>query len=594
MFPSTPDQNVSHKLARAILAGFESMFAEFLNITLGAQSRFERAAWQEVQDAMRQRLQVYESKVERVCEAVRVIAYQELDSSEIWRQAKNDYAQLVTDHENALIAQTFFNSIYGSLREQQKIREVHRFILQEKYQPEPRPTGTILHQINSESGVIDCLEKVLNVFQMRIPFENLNRDLQAAEKLLNKVNPELLGFKSCSVEFGRSLFFRNKAAYIIGQLHHPEFEGHYPFAIALLNRKDTDQKPGLYLDAFLIGEEQLSKLFGFARSYFMVDTDQPVRYVDYLCSLLPNKERFELFNAIGFIKHAKTEFYRFKVDYTKCMPKETKYVSAPGIKGMVMLVFTTDDSDYVYKVIRDRFRPPKTASRAEVMEKYDFVKQADRVGRLVDTHEFNYLAFNLQRFSPELLDEMAKEVADSLTISGNALILRHVYVERKVKPLNLYIKEASEQSSEQSSEQLLKEVIDDYGNTIKQLAAANIFPGDMLIKNFGVTRWGRVVFYDYDEICPLTDCRFRALPQPDNDIDALSDQPWFDIDDNDVFPEQFPVFFAGHSQAKQRFDQHHSDLYNADFWQKQQAAIKDGVLVDVYSYKDDWRLMHFY
>ena len=222
------------------------------------------------------------------------------------------------------------------------------------------------------------------------------------------------------------------------------------------------------------------------------------------------------------------------------------------------------------------------------MEKYDFVKQADRVGRLVDTHEFNYLAFNLQCDShQELLDEMTKRSRlIALLISGNALILRHVYVERKVKPLNLYIKEASEQA--------LEEVIDDYGNTIKQLAAANIFPGDMLIKNFGVTRWGRVVFYDYDEICPLTDCRFRALPQPDNDIDALSDQPWFDIDDNDVFPEQFPVFFAGHSQAKQLFDQHHSDLYSADFWQKQQAAIRDGVLVDVYSYKDDWRLAHFY
>ena len=398
MPPFTIEQQVSHKLARAILAGFESMFAEFLNITLGAQSRFERAAWQEVQDAMRQRLQVYENKVELVCEAVSVIAYRELDHSDVWQRAKNDYAQLVADHENALIAQTFFNSIYGSLLGQQKTRDVHRFILQEKYRPKPRPTDSILYQFAETDGIIESLRQVLNVFPLRIPFENLERDLNAARNVLAKINPELLTRKNYTIEFGRSLFFRNKAAYIVGQLVDPISDEQLPFAIALLNRKNSDGDIRLYLDAFMIGEEQLSKLFGFARSYFMVDTDQPVRYVNYLCRLLPNKERFELFNAIGFIKHAKTEFYRFKVDYTKRMPETMKYVSAPGVKGMVMLVFTTPDSDYVYKVIRDRFRPPKTSNRQEVMAKYDFVKQADRVGRLVDTHEFNYLVFDRQRF----------------------------------------------------------------------------------------------------------------------------------------------------------------------------------------------------
>lgn len=581
-----PTQVISHKLARAILAGFESMFAEFLNITLGAQSRFERAAWQEVQDAMRQRLQVYESKVEMVCEAVRVIAYQELNDSSVWQQAKNDYAQLVADHENALIAQTFFNSIYGSLLGQQKIRDVHRFILQEKFRPQSRPTDSILYRFENDSGITDCLKQVLDAFQMRIPYDDPERDLQAVNKVLARINPELLDYQGFSVEFGRSLFFRNKAAYIVGQCCHQTSGKHFPFAIALLNRKSGHCDASIYLDAYIIGEEQLSKLFGFARSYFMVDTDQPVRYVDYLSSLLPNKERFELFNAIGFIKHAKTEFYRFKVDYTRRMPEHTQYVSAPGIKGMVMLVFTTDDSDYVYKVIRDHFRPPKTATRAEVMARYNFVKQADRVGRLVDTHEFNYLAFNRHRFSRELLDEMSEEIADSMTISGNALILRHVYVERKVTPLNIYIKDATDQALEQ--------VIDDYGTTIKQLAAANIFPGDMLIKNFGVTRWGRVIFYDYDEICPLTDCEFRSLPEPGNDIDALSDQPWFDVGEDDVFPEQFPVFFAGHSRARQYFDSLHQDLYSVDFWQQCQEAIRAGILVDVYSYKEEWRLEQLY
>jgi isocitrate dehydrogenase kinase/phosphatase len=569
---------IAAKLARAILAGFDSMLSEFLSITLSAQSRFEQAAWHDVHQAMRDRLKVYEKKVEIASQTAHRVAYHEIDDIQLWHLAKDAYANLVVDHENALIAQTFFNSVFGSIRGHKKIRDVHLFILQKHYIPPRRDTREILNFIDSKSGLIPAFSKLLNSFVFRLPYEDLERDIASIDRVLHKIDPGMLQIEKCHIEFGRSLFFRNKAAYIIGRLIDAETGVSAPFAIALLN----NEKGAIYVDAIAVGEEQLSMLLGFARSYFMVDTDQPVRYVDYLCDLLPKKERFELFNAIGFIKHAKTEFYRTTVDATRRMPKEEKYIAAPGIKGMVMLVFTTDSSEYVYKVIKDRVTPPKEASREDVMEKYDYVKNADRVGRLADTHEFRYLAFDLSRFSGELLEEMKQQVGDSIRISGNALILKHVYVERKMTPLNLFVKEAEDTQ--------LQLVMEEYGNAIKQLAAANIFPGDMLMKNFGVTRWGRVIFYDYDEICPLVDCQFRSIPQAEDELDEMSAQPWFDVEENDVFPEQFSVFFAGHRQARHYFEQQHRDIYTVAYWRQVQQQINAGVIADVFPYKHKWRL----
>ena len=211
------------------------------------------------------------------------------------------------------------------------------------------------------------------------------------------------------------------------------------------------------------------------------------------------------------------------------------------------------------------------------MDKYEFVKNADRVGRLVDTHEFRYLAFDLSRFSPQLLAQLQQDAPSSVVISGKALILKHVYVERKMIPLNLYIKTASLNQ--------LEAVMQDYGLAIKQLAAANIFAGDMLMKNFGVTRWGRVVFYDYDEICPMTQCHFRSLPKATTTQQAMTAEPWFMIESNDIFPEQFPIFFKGNNQAKYFFDRYHQDLYTPEYWQKIQQDIQQGVIADVFPYK---------
>ncbi|MEL0632437.1 bifunctional isocitrate dehydrogenase kinase/phosphatase [Pseudoalteromonas carrageenovora] len=573
---------VASKLARSIFAGFEAMFSQFLNITLGAQSRFEQQKYHDVQSAMRERLQVYEREVKNVSEAVRVIAYAELTCPQTWQLAKNIYGDMVQNHENKPIAHTFFNSTFGAIWDDKKIRTVHLFVLKAKYRSEPRSYESLVSRVSLQNGFNNAVKTLITNQVFRVPFSHLDADLQilqttlmAGAKQQCKQVYELINLNDGFIEYANSLFFRNKACYLIGRCIAKNGDN-MPFSIAILNTAE-----GLKLDAVIMGADQLSLLFGFARTYFMVDTDKPARYVDYLSVLMPHKQRFELFNAIGFIKHAKTEFYRYKVDTTKNSPANFKYIAAPGTPGMVMLVFTIEGLDYVYKVIKDKFSAPKTATKAQVKEKYNFVKQADRVGRLVDTHEFRYLAFDLSRFSDELLNQMQAQIGSSMVILGKALILKHVYVERKMTPLNLYISRCNNKE--------LQQVMDDYGKAIKDLAAANIFPGDMLMKNFGVTRWGRVVFYDYDEICPLTDCNFRDVPNAQNALEELSSNTYFDIAENDIFPSQFKVFFSANDTAFNYFNNLHRNLFLAEFWQSCQRQIKAGYLPDVYPYKQSWR-----
>lgn len=573
---------VASKLARSVFAGFEAMFSQFLNITLGAQSRFEQRQHHSVQSAMRERLQVYEREVKNVSEAVRVIAYAELTCPQTWQLAKNIYGDMVQNHENKPIAHTFFNSTFGAIWDDKKIRTVHLFVLKAKYRSEPRSYESLVSRVSLHNGFNKAVKTLITNQVFRVPFSNLERDvatlqstlMQGAKQQCKQVY-ELINLNDGYIEYANSLFFRNKACYLIGRCIAKNGDN-MPFAIAILN---TDE--GLKLDAVMMGADQLSLLFGFARTYFMVDTDKPARYVDYLSVLMPHKQRFELFNAIGFIKHAKTEFYRYKVDTTKNSLANFKYVKAPGTPGMVMLVFTIEGLDYVYKVIKDKFSAPKTATKAQVIDKYNFVKQADRVGRLVDTHEFRYLAFDLSRFSDELLEQMKNQIGSSMVISGKALILKHVYVERKMTPLNLYINQCDNKT--------LERVMHDYGKAIKELAGANIFPGDMLMKNFGVTRWGRVVFYDFDEICPLTDCNFREVPHTQNALEELSSNSYFDIAENDIFPSQFKVFFSANEIAFSYFNNEHSNLFLATFWQGCQQQVHNGYLPDVYPYKQSWR-----
>jgi len=370
-----------------------------------------------------------------------------------------------------------------------------------------------------------------------------------------------------------SVFYRNKGAYLIGRVRVAQgsVDHSWPLALPLL----LDDSGCLYVDTMICDEDELSVMFSFTRSYFMVYTDYPHAVVDFLQSLLPNKKRAEIYASIGLHKHGKTVFYRDFLEHLG--HSEDLFVIAPGIRGMVMSVFSLPSLQTVFKVIRDEFAPQKSITAREVREKYHVVKKHDRVGRMADTQEFENLASPRNRFDPELLKELQTVAASSVTLTDDEVLIKHLYTERLMTPLNLYIETAADSE--------LRDVLDEYGTAIKQLAAANIFPGDMLLKNFGVTRHGRVVFYDYDEICYLTDVNFRTIPQARTPDEEMAAEPWYTVAEQDVFPEEFRRFLFGRARIKELFTQMHGELFEADYWRGLQQALDAGQVMDVFPYR---------
>jgi len=563
------------RFARTILNGFESYFAEFQNITLAARTRFENADWHGMQHASTQRIDLYKEKTTLVYEYAELIAGDQLHDFSFWGEAKDVYSELIEGHNNFEIAETFFNSVYCTAFKHRKIRDEYAFVFSPQGDMPPADVSKVYRTYRLEGPLENLLHTLLDDYAFSIPYEDMERDIANIVGVVERYLQPRFDMTREGVQFQvlEHHFFRNKGAYIVGRI--VAGTDSMPFVLPVLHNEEG----AVYVDTVLFGSDKVSILFSFTRSYFLVDASIPSQYVLFLQQLMPAKPISEIYSSMGYNKHGKTYYHRCA--YRHMQSTTDKFMIAPGIKGMVMTVFTMPSYDFVFKIIKDRFTPPKEMTREQVKEKYRLVKRWDRVGRMADTQEFTNLAFARERFSDELMEELHKVAPSMLEEHGKALVIKHVYVERRMTPLNLYLHDATD-------EQVVA-VMDEYGNAIKQLAAANIFPGDMLLKNFGVTRHGRVVFYDYDEIVPLLECNFRKIPEPRNEAEELSSTPWYTVGPNDIFPEEFRLFFSGNQRARKVFDAMHSDIYDVAFWQGMQQKLRSGFVEDFFPYRRKFR-----
>lgn len=556
-------------IAQTILQGFDAQYGRFLEVTSGAQHRFEQADWAAVQAAMKQRIHLYDHHVGLVVAQLKCITGPHFYDAAFLAMVKQSYNELLPEYPRAEIAESFFNSVYCRIFKHRELTSEKLFIFSE--QPEchrgvySRP---LFRRYECQGDLHSLIRVILADLPIQLIWEDSDRDAHYIAQALHAVVPQA-ELSTVIFDVATELFYRNKAAWLVGKIRFGSQV--FPFLLPV-HRSLNGQ---LFVDACLTDRDDASIVFGFARSYFMVYAPQPGALVEWLREILPGKTTAELYSAIGCQKHAKTECYR---EHLRFMAQNNQqFIIAPGVKGMVMLVFTLPGSDRVFKVIKDRFAPQKEVTEAQVMACYQLVKDHDRVGRMADTQEFEHFTLAKKSISEELMAELMREVPAKIEQAGDNIILRHLYIERRMTPLNLYL--------EQASAQQLHDVIEEYGNAIKQLAAANIFPGDMLFKNFGVTRHGRVVFYDYDEICYMTEVNFRRIPPPRYPEDELASDPWYSISPQDVFPEEFRHFLCSDKRLKPLFEKLHGDLFEASYWQAVQKRILGGHIEDVYAYR---------
>lgn len=429
-----------------------------------------------------------------------------------------------------------------------------------------------LKGIRQKNSLIQTVERILDDTPFTLNWVDKARDIhRIVEALQHTLGPQLTD--EVIIDMIREPFYRNKAAYLIGRIDLANQTR--PLVIPIL----TNSQNQLYVDACIIDSDDVSVIFGFARSYFMVYAPAPATLVDFLGQLMPHKTPSQLYTSIGCQKHGKTELYREFLLHME--HSDDQFVIAPGIKGMVMSVFTLPSYGFVFKIIKDRFAPPKDITHAMVKEKYQLVKEHDRVGRMADTLDYRNYIFPRHRFSEALLDELLQVAPSNIKLTSKEIHIRHLYMERRMIPLNIYL--------EQADDNELREAVQEYGDAIKQLAAANIFAGDMLFKNFGVSRHSRVIFYDYDEISYLTEVNFRRIPPPRFPEDEMAAEPWYSVGENDVFPEEFRTFLLINPKIRALFDELHADLFDADYWKELQDNIQHGHFNDVFPYSDDCR-----
>jgi isocitrate dehydrogenase kinase/phosphatase len=568
-------RNLASRGAALLAEAYEAYTAQFEEITRRAPRRFCGADWHGMQRDAVERLGLYRKVLDPAIQELEAILGEHSRDRAVWGFMKGVFSRLIRGTTDVELAETFFNSATRRIYHTVGIDPTVEFVsLDPELDASKKARFLVVWEYEGGTGSESMLRQVLEDHPFSIGYEDLDRDAVLAAKILDEYLTRICGNTAFDfAEILRPVFFRNKGAYLVGRI---VSNGRtVPLAISLVNPRGA-----AVVDAVMVEEDDVSIVFSFTRSYFHVDIDVPHELVAFLKSIMPRKPIAELYTAIGQNKHGKTELYR---DFLARMAKsEDKFVFAPGERGMVMLVFTMPSYDVVFKIIRDSFAYPKTTSRKDVMQKYQVVFRHTRAGRLVDVQEFEHLEFARDRFDEALLAHLLEEAGSTARLEGDRVIIKHLYTERRLTPLNIYLQEEGEERA--------IEAILDFGEGLKELAANNVFPGDLLLKNFGVTRHGRVVFYDYDELAFVTDCNFREMPQPSDDDDYGSSEPSFYVGENDIFPEEFMTFLGLRGKLREAFLQEHGDLMTPAFWNSIKKRIKAGEVLDVFPYRPSLRL----
>ena len=573
-----PVASLAQECSNHIHDHFQDYEHRFRQITQAAPQRFQSRQWSEVQSDTTARLNLYEAIISRAESAIHSLLADRIAEERIWEAAKQAYTRRIATRYDRELAETFFNSvtrrIFGTVGVNQHIEFVN-----DERQPSMSSSVRPIYRTYLLSD--DSAAVIRKVFA---DYTDLHVDQAAldtvlpliAAKIEAQTNPNNTHDQLPRIEMLRNIFYRGQGAFLVGRII--DGEQIIPMVMALLHRQDR-----VVVDALLLDADGVSILFSYTRSAFHVLVDRLKALIGFLKTIMPAKPVAEIYSAIGYFKHGKTVLYQDICQHTaECT--DDRFNIAPGQRGMVMIVFNMDGYEMVVKLIRDHFGTPKKTTRTKVMEQYDFVFKHYRVGRLIEAHAFEHLSFDRCMFADDLIEHLIAEAGQTVRLDNDRVIIDHAYLERRVTPLDIYLKEEDSAIAEA--------VVVDLGNAIKDLAFANIFPGDTLLKNFGVTRHGRVVFYDYDEILPLTACRFRKIPKPRTYMEEMADEPWYMIEEDDVFPEEFSRFMGLSPRHRQVFLQHHEDLLTPDFWVMAQEQIRSGHTRHVRPYLDKYRLNH--
>ncbi|MCA9187168.1 MAG: bifunctional isocitrate dehydrogenase kinase/phosphatase [Pirellulaceae bacterium] len=562
------------KLAGSILESFDLFQQRYREITRRAEVRFRQRDWHGMANDATERIDIYETTVKELVTWAKQVLGSRIGSHLAWVSTKAVYSGLIEERDDWEIAETFFNSVTRCIFDTVGVDEEIEFVHTDFEHPPTVPERPAYRSYDLSAGLVATIAAILRdsrLFPDDAAIDDPSRATASVVERQFAVASNAITVTS--IEMISRVFYRGDMAFLIGRI--PQDRDALPLVFCIQH-----DDHGVSIDAVLTDEDDVSALFSYARSSFHVDTGRPYGIVRFVKSILPRKPTAEIYISLGYHKHGKTEMYRHALRHLA--QATDQYQLAPGQRGMVMIVFTMPSYPVVFKIIKDEFDYPKTTTRQAVMDSYRLVFKHDRAGRLIDAQQYRYLTLDRRRFDDDLISELLETASQTVSVENDRVVIKHCYAERRVTPLNVYLQEADEQAA--------RAIVEDYGQAIKEMALTNIFPGDLLLKNFGVTRQGRLVYYDYDEVCLLTDCRFRMLPVTDDYDEQIAAEPWFAVDKYDVFPEEFQYFLGFPPPLKEVFMEHHADLLTVDYWCNIQQRLRDGEMFHFAPYGEQKRL----
>ncbi|MDR9433323.1 MAG: bifunctional isocitrate dehydrogenase kinase/phosphatase [Spiribacter sp.] len=545
--------------------GFNRYNKQFRRITNRARRRFEQRDWKGQMADIAARVELYETWVRHTVNKLNHELGTQLTDHALWPEIRDCYRLRVEAMPDAGFMKTFFNSITRRVFGTRGVDASVEFV---QPPPEEGIESLTMRRYPCWNDLEHVCAEVLHDFRFPRKYATPAED---AVRMANNIR-EFLGMADADARVLRfelidTQFFQGTRAYLVGRMR--TLDGTKPIVVALRNDDE-----GVRVDAVLLNEEQIGVVFSYTRSYYFADPTSVVAAVQFLHDILPDKPIDELYTVLGRLRQGKTERYRSLMRHLQIT--DDVFVHAEGDRGLVMIVFTLPSFNLVFKIMRDVFKPPKTATHDDVHQSYRLVSGHDHAGRLIDTQHFRNLELPRARFSESLLEELFNDAPGTVSAEGEQLVFHHAYVERRVRPLNLYIREVDEAEA--------KRVILDYGRCIKDLAETNLFAGDLLLKNFGVTDSGRVVFYDYDEVMRVTDCRFYELPEPDEDYPLMDHGARHFVGPSDIFPEEFIRFLAMPTALKSIFLGAHRNVLSAEYWRAVKYRREQGEVAEIVPY----------
>ena len=166
-------------IAQTILQGFDAQYGRFLEVTSGAQQRFEQADWHAVQQAMKNRIHLYDHHVGLVVEQLRCITNGQSTDAAFLLRVKEHYTRLLPDYPRFEIAESFFNSVYCRLFDHRSLTPERLFIFssqpERRFRTIPRPLAK--RSFHPDHGWESLLMRVISDLPLRLRWQNKSRDI---------------------------------------------------------------------------------------------------------------------------------------------------------------------------------------------------------------------------------------------------------------------------------------------------------------------------------------------------------------------------------------------------------------------------------